>query len=129
MVRSVPDERTRRVYSTDGQHIEQAKPSGRARAHDSRRGAPSPDASPGFPDDGFVRIRREKSGRGGKTVTAIYGATGSERELDELLKLLKQRCGAGGTRSGQTIEIQGDHRLRVEEALLALGYRVKQAGG
>ncbi|MEX2375819.1 MAG: hypothetical protein WD942_09600 [Dehalococcoidia bacterium] len=125
----MPNEPTRRVYSTDGQHIEQAKSGGRVRSNDSRRGASTPDTKSEFPNDGFLRIRREKSGRGGKTVTAIYGVPGSERELDELLKLLKQRCGAGGTRDELKIEVQGDHRSRVEEALVALGYRVKQAGG
>ena len=126
----MPDE-TRRVYSTDGEHVEQSK-----RERPGRPGRPPTRAQrsasagrPTFPDDGFVRIRREKSGRGGKTVTALYGVRGSDRELDDLLKTLKQRCGAGGAREGDTLEIQGDHRERVEAALVALGHRVKQAGG
>lgn len=76
-----------------------------------------------------MRIRREKSGRGGKTVTSITGLPGSERELNDLLKVLKQHCGAGGTREGAILEIQGDHRDRVESKLTAMGHRVKLAGG
>ncbi len=121
----MPDERPRLVYSTDGEHVVQAKgrpaPQRRAPGNAARPVAP--------PDDGFVRIRREKSGRGGKTVTTITGVPGSEADLDALLKVLKQHCGAGGTREGATLEIQGDHRDRVEARLVALGHRVKRAGG
>jgi translation initiation factor 1 len=125
-------DQTRRVYSTDGERIEQSKsrpPKAAPRGASSRDASSGGAPRPAFPDDGFVRIRREKSGRGGKTVTAIYGLRGNDRELDDLLKALKQRCGAGGTREGDTLEIQGDHRERVEAALVALGHRVKQAGG
>lgn len=121
----MPEEPTRRVYSTDGTHAERTRP---ARTGVSARRNSDRPTSP-FPDDGFVRIRREKSGRGGKTVTVVYGLTGSQPELDDLLKALKQRCGAGGTREGASIEIQGDHRDRVETELSARGFRVKQAGG
>lgn len=130
----MPDE-TRRVYSTDGTNAEGVRPgrSARADASSSRGSRPGTNrgaaAPPTFPDDGFVRIRREKSGRGGKTVTAVYGVTGTERDLDDLLKALKQRCGAGGSREGRTLEIQGDHRDKVEAELIARGHRVKHAGG
>lgn len=121
----MPDERPRLVYSTDGEHVVQAKgkpaPSRRAPVNTGRSAAP--------PDDGFVRIRREKAGRGGKTVTTITGVPGSEADLDALLKALKQHCGAGGSREGAVLEIQGDHRDRVEARLAALGHRVKRAGG
>jgi translation initiation factor 1 len=81
------------------------------------------------PDDGVVRIQREKQGRGGKTVTAVTGLPGTEAELDALLKALKQHIGAGGTREGRSLIIQGDHRERVRERLEALGHRPKLAGG
>lgn len=119
------DEGTRRVYSTDGEHAVSSKS---ARPQRGRPGRATGGARP-FPDDGFVRIRRETSGRGGKTVTAVYGLPGSDADLDALLKTLKQRCGSGGTRVGSTIELQGDHRERVRAALDGLGYRVKMAGG
>jgi translation initiation factor 1 len=76
-----------------------------------------------------VRIARLKQGRGGKTVTAITGLPGSEADLDALLKALKQHCGAGGSRDGRTLEIQGDHRERLRERLEVLGHRPKLAGG
>lgn len=98
-------------------------------AKPSKSTSPSRAAQSKVPDDGYVRIRREKSGRGGKTVTTVTGLPGAERDLDDLLKVLKQLCGAGGTREGATLEIQGDHRDRIEAKLTALGHRVKRAGG
>jgi translation initiation factor 1 len=47
--------------------------------------------------DGIVRVRREKHGRGGKTVTTIDGVTLSEDALNDLAGELKRRCGSGGT--------------------------------
>lgn len=122
----MPGERdSRLVYSTDGERVVQAK----SRPAPASKGAPSKPPARTDPDDGFVRVRREKSGRGGKTVTTITGVRGSERDLDDLLKVLKQHCGAGGTREGATLEIQGDHRDRLHAKLVALGHRVKLAGG
>lgn len=79
--------------------------------------------------DGVVRVRPEKSGRGGKTVTAIYGVPGTEDELKTLAKKLKKRAGTGGSVKDWAIIIQGD---RVDDAiswLKAEGYRVKRSGG
>jgi translation initiation factor 1 len=81
------------------------------------------------PDDGTVRIQRDKRGRGGKTATTITGLPGSEAELDTLLKSLKQHCGTGGSRDARTLVLQGDQRERLLERLLSLGYRAKLAGG
>lgn len=123
------EEHTRRVYSTDGEHAvdtrTREKPARPASKAASGRGP----QRPVVPSDGWVRVHRTKSGRGGKTVTAITGLPGGERALDDLLKLLKQHCGAGGTREGDVLEIQGDHRERVRAKLEALGHRVKMAGG
>jgi translation initiation factor 1 len=79
--------------------------------------------------DGVVRVRRETGGRGGKTVTAIYGVALAEKQLQELAGALKRLCGTGGTVKGGVIEIQGDHRDRVVAALEQRGYSVKLAGG
>ncbi|MSP23011.1 MAG: stress response translation initiation inhibitor YciH [Dehalococcoidia bacterium] len=111
------------VYSSDGGRVDVPKPPKRA----SSKGGQASRSEP--PDDGVVRIRREKQGRGGKTVTAITGLPGSEADLDALLKALKQHIGAGGTREGRSLVIQGDHRERVRERLEMLGHRPKLAGG
>ncbi len=72
---------------------------------------------------------RDRRGRGGKTATTITGIPGNESDLDALLKTLKQHCGAGGSREGRTLEIQGDQRERLEQKLSALGFTVRLAGG
>ncbi|MCL5425053.1 MAG: translation initiation factor Sui1 [Gammaproteobacteria bacterium] len=79
--------------------------------------------------DGIVRIRRETSGRKGKGVTTVSGIPLPGDELKTLAKSLKKRCGTGGAVKDGVIEIQGDHRDTLREALSALGYRVKLAGG
>lgn len=79
--------------------------------------------------DGIVRIRRESKGRGGKTVTVISGIPLPEAGLNEVAKLLKKRCGSGGTVRDGSIEIQGDHREILLAELAARGYKVKSAGG
>jgi len=81
------------------------------------------------PGDGIVRIRRESKGRGGKTVTVISGIPLPEAGLKEVAKLLKKRCGTGGTIRDGVIEIQGDHREILLAELAARGYQVKLAGG
>ena len=82
-----------------------------------------------MPNDGFVRLFREKGGRGGKTVTVIRGLPDRGDALEARAAELKRLCGAGGTLKDGVIEIQGDHRERVADRLRGLGYRVKLAGG
>ena len=81
------------------------------------------------PDDGIVRIQRDKKGRGGKTATTITGLPGDDTALDALLKALKQHCATGGSREGGVLALQGDHREKLLARLLALGYKAKLAGG
>jgi translation initiation factor 1 len=77
--------------------------------------------------DNIVRLHRDKKGRGGKTVTVITGLPVAQ--LDALARELKRLCGTGGTVRGDTVEIQGDHRDRLQPALQARGFTVKVAGG
>ncbi len=70
-----------------------------------------------------VRVQISRKGRGGKTVTVISGIQGREEELKDLLKKLKNLCGAGGTLKDDTIEIQGEHIEKIVTALVQWGYR------
>jgi len=106
----------RLVYSSDG--------GDRRRKDPDRRAAT--EKGPALPNDGVVRVFREKGGRGGKTVTVIRGLEG---DLAVLASDLKRHCGAGGSVKGPAIEVQGDHRDKIVARLQSSGYRAKPAGG
>ena len=90
---------------------------------------PVASTQPTRPADGIVRVSRETKGRKGKGVTLVTGLSLAPDELAALGKLLKQRCGAGGTTRDGVIEIQGDHRDLLVAELAARGWVVKRAGG
>lgn len=69
-----------------------------------------------------LRVNIEKKGRGGKTVTLINGFAGSEEGLKELGKLLKTKCGVGGSVKDGEIIIQGEFKQRIIDLLKAEGY-------
>ncbi len=69
-----------------------------------------------------LRISIEKKGRGGKTVTLITGFIGKEDDLKELGKLLKTKCGVGGSAKDGEIIIQGEFKQRIIDLLKAEGY-------
>jgi len=69
-----------------------------------------------------LRVSMERSGRGGKTVTLVRGFVGTEEDITALGKLLKQKCGVGGSVKDGEIIIQGDLRLRIVELLKREGY-------
>ena len=69
-----------------------------------------------------LRVSMEKKGRGGKTVTLIRGFIGTEDDLKDLGKLLKTKCGVGGSVKDEEIIIQGDFKQRVIDLLKAEGY-------
>ena len=69
-----------------------------------------------------LRLNMERAGRGGKTVTLVKGFVGSEEDITALCKLLKQKCGVGGSVKDGEIIIQGDHRQRLVEILKKEGY-------
>ena len=72
-----------------------------------------------------AKLRMEKKGRGGKTVTVVYGLPRNPEFLRELSQELKRACGAGGTVVEDGIELQGDLSVRVRAALEKKGYVVK----
>jgi translation initiation factor 1 len=79
--------------------------------------------------DGIVRVRIESKGRGGKKVSVIDGLDLSGDALKKLAGELKRLCGTGGTVKGGQIEIQGDHRELIVDALRKQGFTAKRAGG
>ena len=81
------------------------------------------------PHQQTVYLHRDSKGRGGKAVTLIRKLVLSEEDLKELAKKLKQACGSGGTVKDGVIEIQGENREKIAEALKTMGYKVKIAGG
>ncbi len=81
------------------------------------------------PGDGVVRVSRQTKGRKGSGVTLITGIPLDDTELKKLAKQLKKKCGSGGTVKNGVIEIQGEHRQVLVDALVKLGYKAKQAGG
>lgn len=79
--------------------------------------------------DGKVRIRRETKGRKGAGVTLVSGIPLAEAELKALHKELKKRCGVGGAVKAGVLELQGDQREAIFQALQGKGWDVKIAGG
>lgn len=69
-----------------------------------------------------LRVRMEKNGRGGKTVTIVAGFVGSEADLKELGKWLKGRLGVGGSAKDGEVIVQGDFKQRVIDLLKTDGY-------
>ncbi|HLP18123.1 MAG TPA: translation initiation factor [Bacteroidota bacterium] len=72
-----------------------------------------------------VRVILDTKGRNGKSVTLIEGLQHNPDTMEEIGRILKQHCGAGGTVKGGTIEIQGDQRVRAAEKLKQMNYIVK----
>lgn len=79
--------------------------------------------------DGRVRVGREKSGRGGKTVTVVRGLPLDAAALADLGKRLRSACGTGGTAKDGVLELQGDHVERVIAWLQAQGHAARRTGG
>ena len=73
-----------------------------------------------------VRVRLERKGRKGKTVSIVTGIKSPDVGKRALLKRLKGKLGCGGAVKGAEIEIQGDQRERLVALLNELGYRAKQ---
>jgi translation initiation factor 1 len=104
----------RLVYSTDGS-LPLPKPA-------KRRSGP---VAPALPDDGVIRVAREK--RRASAVTIVHGL--GPAEIETVGKELRRSCGTGGTTKNGVVELQGDHREAIIAYFTERGRRVKRAGG
>ena len=75
---------------------------------------------------GRVVLRREKSGRSGKTVVVVsdFADHFTAEDIAELARAARQSCGCGGTCNGREIELQGDQPDRVRAFFEKEGFRV-----
>ena len=77
----------------------------------------------------LLYISLDKSNRAGKAVTLVKGFIGTMGDLETLTKLLKTKCGVGGSSKEGEIIIQGDMRDKVLTILQKEGYKCKKSGG
>lgn len=73
-----------------------------------------------------LTVRIDRSQRAGKQVTLVDGFVGTQEDLSALAKILKTRCGVGGTAKDGQITVQGDLRDKITALLTSMGYNAKR---
>jgi translation initiation factor 1 len=104
------DPNAKLVYATGGMPVSRPEPEPAARLVGGIR----------------LRVERRASDR---IVTVVTGLPGKPQDVAALARALKSACAAGGALKDGTLELQGDHRARVEAELAARGLASKRAGG
>lgn len=84
-----------------------------------------PEAETLDPGKQRLRVAIERNHRGGKTATLVRGYVGTDDDLQALAKMLKTRCGVGGSAKDGEIIIQGELADKVRQLLASAGYNVK----
>jgi translation initiation factor 1 len=110
---------SRLVYSTDSALNQKCPRCGQLTMNCTCRPAEA------VPANLTVKLRIEKGGRGGKSVTVLYDLPRNSDFVKDLAAKLKKACGTGGTAKEDTVELQGDYRERLRQLLPTMGYKVK----
>ena len=86
---------------------------------------PPPASAPNW-KMGRVVLRRERAGRGGKTVIVVddFATHLPLSVIETVARTLRAACGCGGTVRGRLVEIQGDQPAKIRAALEARGFQV-----
>ena len=113
MAKLIKKEEPTLLWSDDGSHL---KPKTKVE-------------EPVVPDQTQLRVRIEKKGRGGKSVTVVYELPDNPTYFKNLTKKLKAKCATGGSFKGDSIEIQGERKEQVVALLQQEGFKVKVSGG
>ncbi len=78
------------------------------------------------PDKQNLKVQISKKGRAGKSATLVMGFVGTAADIEALGKLLRNKCGVGGSVKEGEIILQGDVRDKAVELLVKAGYKAKR---